>query len=122
MVCVPVPDRPQRQFYFCVFPKHGDGVTTSAADPAATDAIVWTIPDAIAEAASGESVTAQPGTYKSLLTAVLNKQTPEGIEVVEANEREFASTIVQSHRRGEKAVHVKAFRGTKDGVYYPWTT
>ena len=93
-------------------------MTTSAADPAATDAIVWTVPDAIVETASGESVTAQPGTYKSMLTAVLNKQTSEGIELVEANERDFASTIVQSHRRGEKAVHVKAFRGIKDGVLF----
>jgi hypothetical protein len=37
-------------------------------------------------------------------------------KVVFPNENEFASAIVQSHRKEEKAFHVKAHRGAKDGM------
>ena len=32
------------------------------------------------------------------------------------DEREFASEIPQSHRKGEKAFHTKAFKGSKEGT------
>lgn len=35
--------------------------------------------------------------------------------LVEPSEDEFTSAVPESHRKGEKAYHVKAFRGTKDG-------
>lgn len=83
--------------------------------PAAVDAIVWTVPDGPAEQASGQLATVEHGTYKALLTAALNARLSRGIKLVEPNEREFASALVQAHRKGEKAMHVKGFRGSKDG-------
>lgn len=41
---------------------------------------------------------------------------PFGKSVITPDEREFASAIPQSHRKGEKAYHVKAHRGSKDGA------
>lgn len=38
-------------------------------------------------------------------------------KVVFPAEKEFASAIVQSHRKEEKAFHVKAHRGAKDGTF-----
>lgn len=37
---------------------------------------------------------------------------------MEANERQFHSVLRQPHRPGEKAVHVSAFRGSKDGYLF----
>ncbi|OTA22171.1 Histone chaperone [Hortaea werneckii EXF-2000] len=41
-----------------------------------------------------------------------------GKKIARPTEKEFASAIPQSHRKGEKAWHVKAHRGTKEG--YLW--
>lgn len=38
--------------------------------------------------------------------------------VILPDEAEFASAIPQPHRKGEKAFHVKAFRGSKEGYLY----
>jgi hypothetical protein len=36
-------------------------------------------------------------------------------KLIEPNDAEFASATPEAHRKGEKAYHVKAFRGSKDG-------
>jgi hypothetical protein len=36
-------------------------------------------------------------------------------KVTYPDEAEFVSATPESHRKGEKAYHVKAFRGSKDG-------
>jgi len=41
-----------------------------------------------------------------------------GKQVITPDEKPFASAIVQSHRKGEKAFHVKAFRGSKEGYLF----
>jgi Histone chaperone Rttp106-like len=40
------------------------------------------------------------------------------LKIVEADVKLFASEQKQAHRPGEKAVHVKAFRGSKDGYLF----
>ena len=40
-----------------------------------------------------------------------------GKRVIVPTEAEFASSLQQAHRKGEKAYHVKAHRGSKDGMY-----
>lgn len=83
--------------------------------PTATDAIVWTVPEGSSDAASGEWAQPGEGTYKSMLITSLGKLLKHHVKVVEPDEAEFASTLVQAHRKAEKALHVKAFRGSKDG-------
>ena len=115
-MCIPVPDKAQRQFNFCIFPRNADGVVVPPGQPAATDAVVWTVPEAPAQQTSGKLATDQHASYKSLLSSVIDAQIPRGVDVVEPNERDFASGLVQAHRKGEKAVHARAFRGSKDGM------
>lgn len=40
------------------------------------------------------------------------------VEIVASDPKQFASAVRQSHRPSEKAVHVKAFRGSKDGYLF----
>ena len=44
-------------------------------------------------------------------------QAKTGKSVIFPTEDEFASAIPQSHRKGEKAFHVKAYKGSKDGKW-----
>ncbi|KAH0563478.1 hypothetical protein GP486_001944 [Trichoglossum hirsutum] len=116
--CVPVPEKAQRQYNFCIFPPGTDGISGG---PNATDgsAIVFTVPDGPPKTASGPEMESGEGvTYKTLLTNHMNKRLPPGRKVEEPNEKVFVSGLVQNHRKGEKAVHVKAFRGSKDGFLF----
>lgn len=59
--------------------------------------------------------------YKSLLidsfNALLKASKPNAV-VQEPVEAVFYSALPQSHRKGEKAFHVKAHRGSKDGIFF----
>lgn len=50
---------------------------------------------------------------EDLLDAVMQKT---GVKVTYPDEAEFVAAVPESHRKGEKAYHVKAFRGSKDGT------
>ncbi|KAI9883158.1 MAG: hypothetical protein M1823_005072 [Watsoniomyces obsoletus] len=123
-VCVPVPEKAQRQHHFCIFPTGSDGVSLPSGHANVNDALVWTVPDASppSQAVAGEDVPKEndplSSTYRSLLIDVINRHSHKGVKVVEPDERLFTSAIAQHHRKGEKAVHVKAFRGNKDGFLY----
>lgn len=121
-VCVPVPEKAQRQYAFCVFPTYGDGVTSSLEGASATtEPMVWTVPDTVPKNVSlgrdGHGEVAQDGTYKGYVLRLLDTSLGlVGRKVVEPDEKEFASTLVHAHRKGERAFHVSAFRGSKDGT------
>ncbi|KAI9806188.1 MAG: hypothetical protein M1825_006303 [Sarcosagium campestre] len=123
--CLPVPEKTQRQYSFCLFPTASSG----------SDALVWTVPDAAPDSASGklkgeapiktetgtgEDATAigTQQTYRTLLIDVLNQLLPNRVTVQEPRADEFASALVEAHRKSEKAYHVKAFRGSKDGYLF----
>lgn len=81
---------------------------------------MWTIPDGPAKAAysgTGQQI-GNNGDEKaeSLVRRVLNENLLQ-IKVVGPDEREFVSAIPEAHRKGEKAYHVKAFRGSKEGAH-----
>jgi hypothetical protein len=42
--------------------------------------------------------------------------------LIQPGEDEFVSATPEAHRKGDKAYHVKAFRGSKDGMHYSFTT
>lgn len=73
--------------------------------------MVWAFDEAIGKNIK-EGEDPGPGTMAAEISQHLK---PYGKRVVFPEEREFASAIPQSHRKGEKAFHVKAFRGSKDG-------
>lgn len=109
VICLPVPEKAQAQKNFCVFPKGGDGVTSTLEGGTQYETIVWTAPDTKAKGAAED----EPTQARKILTSLRNaKCVPQ-----EPDEKEFASEIPQPGRKGEKAYHVKAFKGSKDGKH-----
>ena len=109
VVCLPVPEKAQAAYNFCVFPKYGDGVTKPPPGMPAPEPIVWTVPDA--EPKKGDGATS------TLRETIVSTMRNHKVEVLEPDTSEFVSQIAQAHRKGEKAYHVKAFRGSKDGTF-----
>ncbi|KAF1960069.1 Rtt106-domain-containing protein [Byssothecium circinans] len=116
--CLPVPEKAKRQHNFIVLPVHGDGVNpvpdhlkTSPPEP-----IVWTF-----EEATGKNIVEGedpgPGPMAEAIHHCLI-QAGTGKAVIFPEPDEFQSAIPQSHRKGEKAFHVKAHRGSKEGYLF----
>ncbi|KAL8867685.1 MAG: hypothetical protein Q9174_005502 [Haloplaca sp. 1 TL-2023] len=101
-IVLPVPEKAQPQHSFCVFPKEGE------------DHILFTVPGTTVKPESIKSETSYgpEETYKEVAIKMLNRRLKR--KVIEPNEKDFTSQVAQAHRKGEKAVHVKAFRGSKD--------
>jgi hypothetical protein len=120
MFCLSVPEKAQRQQSFIVFPRPG----TQNQDGSTAEPLVWTMnetkvsPEIISTSTKKEEDTFVDVTRRELdaFMASLGKKT------VLPDEREFASEIPQSHRKGEKAFHTKAFKGSKEGIcpIYPF--
>ncbi|BDD60597.1 hypothetical protein MAP00_005714 [Monascus purpureus] len=121
VVCLPVPEKNQRQFNLCVIPQYGDGINPPPEGEAALESMVWTIPDGPAKAAysgTGQQIgNNSDEKAESLVRRVLNENLSQ-IKVVGPDEREFVSAIPEAHRKGEKVYHVKAFRGSKEGYLF----
>ncbi|PWW78994.1 hypothetical protein C7212DRAFT_350224 [Tuber magnatum] len=115
VACLPVPDKAARQWNFCVFPKGAEGLGDGS-----SDALVFTIPDGAPKTATGDGMGAghDTSTYKSLLIAVFDSLLDKGTKVLGPDEKVFYSAVPQSHRKGEKAFHVKAHVGSKEGYLF----
>ena len=117
IVCLPVPEKAQAQLNFCVF--------SAAENGAVAEQLLWTVPDGSPK--EGAIVGGPPfdstDSYKTRLIAIINKCLRTfNRKVLEPDRKEFASQIVQAHRKGETAFHVKAFRGSKDGFLFLLST
>lgn len=81
--------------------------------------MVFTIADGPAKTAftgTGQQVGHGAGeTAESFLRQILNDNMPN-TNVIRPDERQFVSAMPEAHRKGEKAYHVKAFRGSKEGM------
>ncbi|KAJ5709958.1 hypothetical protein N7493_009550 [Penicillium malachiteum] len=139
---LPVPDKAQKQFNFCIIPEYSDGVTPPQAGMSAFDCMVFTVLDGPAKTAfsgSGEQLAHNEGeTLESLIRNILNENLPNWPAPerpknakLEKGESEEAlnEKVVRPHRsiflnkelmntRNEEAYHVKAFRGSKDGYVF----
>lgn len=80
--------------------------------------MVFTVPDGPAKAAfngSGQQIGKTAGeTAEALIRKILNDNLTT-TSVVRPDERQFVSAMPEAHRKSEKAYHVKAFRGSKEG-------
>jgi len=103
VVCLPVPEKAQATYNFCVFPKYTGGAEGSSA----YEPMVWTAPELKAK----EAEEGKPNLRQTMFEAVKGAKR----NVLEPDASEFASEVLQAYRKGEKAYHVKAFRGSKDG-------
>ncbi|KAL1886262.1 hypothetical protein Plec18167_000191 [Paecilomyces lecythidis] len=120
VVAVPVPEKNQRQFNFCVIPWYGDGVNPPPDGQPAPEAMVWTVADGPPKAAfsgTGQPLGAEGETGESLIRRMLNENLTH-TQVVRPDDRQFVSAMAEAHRKTEKAYHVKAFRGSKEGYLF----
>jgi hypothetical protein len=115
--CLPVPEKAQAQYNFCIF--------ANPEGESAGEQLLWTVPSTIPKsgAITGEIAVQADDTYKTFLVSAINKGLKSRRKhVVEPTANDFASQIVQAHRKGETAFHVKAFRGSKDGYLFLLST
>ncbi|ORY12205.1 hypothetical protein BCR34DRAFT_304993 [Clohesyomyces aquaticus] len=114
--CLPVPEKAKRQHNFVVVPVHGDGVNPVPEGMTPPESIVWTF-----EEATGKNIVEGedpgPGPMAEAIHHCL-LQAGTAKEVIFPTADDFQSAIVQNHRKGEKAYHVKAHRGSKDGYLF----
>ncbi|KAL5120162.1 hypothetical protein ACEQ8H_001988 [Pleosporales sp. CAS-2024a] len=116
--CLPVPEKAKKQHNFIVIPIHGDGVNPvpESLRGAAPEPIVWTF-----EEATGKNVVEGedpgPGPMAEAIHHCLI-QAGTGKHVVFPDPDEFASATPESHRKSDKAYHVKAHRGSKEGYLF----
>lgn len=124
IICVPVPEKAQAQYNFCVFPDHGDGVTNASEGVLIPEQILWTVPNTSPKpgVCSDDVSIGVDETYRSITIGLLNESLIQSkghnSRVIEPESTEFASETAQPYKKGDKAVHVKAFRGSKDGFLF----
>ncbi|MCJ1433595.1 hypothetical protein MMC27_002958 [Xylographa pallens] len=109
LVCLPVPEKAQATYNFCVFPTFGDGVSIPPDSLLVHEPMVWTVPEV-----KVKDITEKPNYRRTVIEAAGSVN----ITVVEPSAEEFESQVQQALRMGEKSYHVKAFRGSKDGFLY----
>jgi hypothetical protein len=113
--CLPIPEKAKKQYHFIVIPTHGDGVNPVPEELKGTppEPIVWTF-----EEATGKNIVEGEDPGPGLMAEAIHHcliQAGTGKDVVFPTADEFSSAVPESHRKGEKAYHVKAHRGSKEG-------
>lgn len=126
--CLPVPEKTQKQHNYILFPRKSTitPLRPAAGAPPIPEPIVFTISDTAPKPGSisgleAAAASAVSDDYKTLFDWALStrlKAAGNNVKIVYADQKLFASEQRQPHRPGEKAVHVKAFRGSKDGYLY----
>ena len=91
---------------------------TSAGAGSTSEPLVWTVNEGAAIQSQCNDSTMQKALGKSdqvLEDALEYAMRRSQIKVIYPDQTEFVSAMPESHRKSEKAYHVKAFRGSKDG-------
>ena len=109
----PVPEKQKRAWNYVVIPHGNDGIANM--DSGAPEQILWTYNELSAREAAASTAPPEPDHTLTLLEEHL---APFKKGVTTPNDDEFASAVPQLHRKGERAYHVKAFRGSKEGYLF----
>ncbi|KAM0711929.1 hypothetical protein Q7P35_001299 [Cladosporium inversicolor] len=123
LFCLPVPEKTQRQQCFLVFPLPG----SQSYEGTPAEPLVWTMNEIKGSAEVASVSTSLHGSEDETFVDIMRRELDHhvaclGQKLILPNEREFASEIPQTHRKGEKAFHTKAFRGSKEGYLYLLST
>ncbi|RDL37796.1 PH protein [Venustampulla echinocandica] len=127
--CLPVPEKTQKQYNYVIFPRNSNIAPSkpSPDSPSIPEPLVFTIPDSVPKPGTiggleASSAAAVSDDYKTLfdwaLSSRLKAAGKANLKIVQADQKLFASEQRQPHRPNEKAVFVKAFRGSKDGYLF----
>ncbi|KAF9878241.1 hypothetical protein CkaCkLH20_04279 [Colletotrichum karsti] len=120
---LPVPEKTQVQHNYVLFPR-GTCLPTKTAPE--KEALVFTVPSTPPKQGTiggpkANAAAAVSDTYRTLFDWALTthlSSAGNAVEIVAADPSKFHSLVRQPHRPNEKAVHVKAFRGSKDGYLF----
>ncbi|KAK7747556.1 hypothetical protein SLS62_009054 [Diatrype stigma] len=122
---LPVPEKQQVQHNYILFPRNSYLPTKNSATTA--DPLVFTVAAGAPKPGSiggrnASAASAVSDSYATLFHWAINKclQASHGgkVQVAAADPVRFRSVARQPHRPKEPAVHVKAFRGSKDGYLF----
>lgn len=121
---LPVPEKAQIQHNYILFPRNSYFATKNT--PAPEDPLLFTIPAGAPKpgAIGGPNAAAAASvsdTYTTLFHWAINKclqAAGNNVQIVAADPAKFHSEVRQPHRPKEQAVHIKAFRGSKDGYLF----
>lgn len=114
--CLPVPEKAKKQHNFIIVPVHGDGVNRVPDELKGSppEPIVWTF-----EEATGKNIVEGEDPGPTPMAEAIHHcliQAGTGKDVIFPDADEFASATPESHRKGDRAYHVKAHRGSKEGT------
>lgn len=103
-----------------LIPEYGLGIGDKASkDGGSKEPLVWTVGDGPQKInrSNDEKSQVQHG---DLMEQTLNKclEKTSARKLIRPEEVQFSSAMPEAHRKGEKAYHVKAFRGSKDGKHF----
>ncbi|KAK4663835.1 uncharacterized protein QC763_502380 [Podospora pseudopauciseta] len=132
---LPVPEKSTVQHNYVVLPRNSYLPTRTAkpaagaapTSPTALEPFVFTVPGAAPKpgsigGASAKTAEAVSDSYSTLfhwaLATSLKSAGNHSCSIVASDPKLFHSVTRQAHRPTEKAVHVKAFRGSKDGYLF----
>jgi len=104
---LPVPEKAQRQYNYCILRTDGEPFVFTVNHGPLKD---FSIQDAAIQ------TTVEGLSPELILTTVFDAiMQKTKVKVTQPDEEEFVAAVPESHRKTEKAYHVKAFRGSKDG-------
>lgn len=112
-MCLPIPEKAKRQHNFVVIPRCSNGVMGVPESTRASEPIVWNSPEPSKKELKNGQQDCEPMRTVHALDGELARY---GKKVIFPDAGEFVSSIPQSHFKGEKGYHVKAFKGSKDGI------
>ena len=109
---LPVPEKAAKQYNFVLLPRP---------DAKVSEPVIWTVNHGplkschIPNQALAAIASDPDDVLETVLDYILKKV---GVTLTLPTVEEFASARPESHRKGDKAYHVKAFRGSKDGFLF----
>ncbi|KAG9773822.1 Histone chaperone [Exophiala dermatitidis] len=130
---LPVPEKATKQYNFCLLPRSTTNSASTNANTSSTspvEPIIWTvnhgplkslqISDPKLTKIISDSHCEPDQIFSTALNHILQTATRGGnqVSLTYPTETEFASAKPESHRKNDKAYHVKAFRGSKDGFLF----
>ncbi|KAL2411177.1 Histone chaperone [Exophiala dermatitidis] len=128
---LPVPEKATKQYNFCLLPRSTTNSTptnTNTSSTSTVEPIIWTInhgplkslqiSDPELTKIISDSHCEADQIFSIALNHILQTATRGNVSLTYPAETEFASAKPESHRKSDKAYHVKAFRGSKDGFLF----
>lgn len=123
----PIPEKQQLNFNYILFPRNTALASTKSFPPADFEPLVFSVPATSPKPGVVGGYAAQTAgqvsdSYSSLMHWAISSQLQSvnntTASIVATDPRVFSSAVRQPHRPKEKAVHVRAHRGSKDGYLF----